>query len=291
MFGILNIFKPTGVTSRDCVNIIQRITRPEKVGHAGTLDPMAQGVLLVAIGQAVRLVDWMHELPKSYVAEFELGKTSESADTETPVSILENCKTPSFEELQTASLQFKGRIQQTPPTYSAVKIGGKRAYNLARKGVEVIVPPRQVEVHRLDILEYSPPNFKLHVQCGSGTYMRSLGRDLARVVNSDAIMTALLRTQVGPFDSQCAVPIQSLNSNEDVLKHIQPPGNAIPHVPRVELNEQEMGRIMQGQPVSIATPFPKHSQVAAFDRDGHLRSLLSHRSGDLWGPFRNFIQV
>jgi tRNA pseudouridine55 synthase len=291
MFGILNIFKPTGLTSRDCVNILQKIMRPEKVGHAGTLDPIAEGVLLVAIGQAVRLVDWMHELPKTYIAKFELGKTSESADSETPVSVLENCKMPNLDDLQSVCSKFTGIFEQTPPTYSAIKVGGKRCYDLARKGVDVVVPPRRVHVHRLEIIEFSLPKFKLLVECGSGTYMRSLGRDMARSVGSDAIMTSLIRTQVGPFESKSAIPIHSLHAMADIAQHIQPPGNAIPHVPRVELSEREISRIMQGQTVSIAGNYPKHAQVAAFDESGNLKSLLSHRSGDLWGPFRNFVQA
>jgi len=290
MFGILNIFKPSGVTSRDCVNDIQKIVRPEKVGHAGTLDPMAEGVLIVAIGQAVRLVDWMHELPKSYIGEFELGKHSESADTETPVQVLQNSIIPSRTQLAASLHAFRGKISQTPPIYSAVKIGGKRAYDMARKGIEVIVPPREVHVHQLELLDFSPPYFKLFVQCGSGTFMRSLGRDLARSAGSEAIMTSLLRTQVGPFLATEAIPTNSLQSVDDVTKNILPAGNAIPHVTRVELNDQELDRILRGQPVTLDSSLEHALELAAFDQFGNLRSLLTHRGGNLWGPFRNFLQ-
>ena len=140
MFGILNVLKPIGMTSRDCVNRLQRLVYPLKIGHAGTLDPIAEGVLIIAIGQAVRLVEALHDLDKTYVGTFLLGCRSESADTETEVEKLENAPLVTQALLDAARPQFIGNIRQRPPVYSAVKIDGKRAYKIARKGREVEMP-------------------------------------------------------------------------------------------------------------------------------------------------------
>ena len=178
MFGILNLHKPVGPTSRDCVNVVQRLLHPTKVGHAGTLDPLASGVLLVLIGQAVRLTDAIHTLPKQYLGSFELGVTNDSADSESaalPIPLPPMIQPHQFEE-QLPS--FMGRIEQTPPKYSAVWIDGKRAHELAREGKEFEIPKRNVTVASIELTAFEYPHFELKITCGTGTYIRSVRMQL-----------------------------------------------------------------------------------------------------------------
>ena len=200
MFGILNLRKPKGPTSRDCVNAIQRLLRPEKVGHAGTLDPLASGVLIVLVGQAVRLTDAVHTLPKQYVGSFQLGVTSESTDCETPLIPVESAPALDRESIVQQLPNFLGWIEQAPPKYSAVWIDGQRAHELARQGKEFDMPTRQVHIESLEVTAFDYPHFDLKMTCGTGTYVRSLGRDIARSLGSDAVMTKLERTAIGPFE-------------------------------------------------------------------------------------------
>src|SRR4051794_35109294 len=157
MFGLLNIDKPAGLTSRDVVNVVQRLVRPHKVGHAGTLDPLATGVLVVAIGPATRLVEYIQRMAKSYRAVFLLGRTSDTEDIEGKVAELPQAPVPNIEQIESATPRFVGMIDQRPPVYSALKVGGRRAYELARRGETIELAPRRVEVHSIDIVRYAYP--------------------------------------------------------------------------------------------------------------------------------------
>ena len=199
MFGILNLNKPVGCTSRDAVNRVQRLIRPVKVGHAGTLDPLAQGVLVLCLGPATRLIERVQQMPKHYRGTFRLGCHSPTDDTEGEVVPLSGATPPPRAAITAALGQFVGRIHQRPPAYSALKIGGQRAYHLARKGQAVTLPLRPVTIHALSINRFEYPELVLDIECGSGTYIRSLGRDLAKVVGTAAVMTGLTRTAIGPY--------------------------------------------------------------------------------------------
>ncbi|MFO1021107.1 MAG: tRNA pseudouridine(55) synthase TruB [Planctomycetales bacterium] len=198
--GVLNLNKPAGMTSRQVVDRVQILAGDLKVGHAGTLDPLATGVLLVAVGAGTRLISYLQDKPKHYRGEFLLGRESETEDVEGEVHELPNPPIPSREELEQAASQFVGKIQQVPPRFSAKKIGGRRAYKLARRGKEFELEPRTVVIHALQIVEYEYPKLVLDIHCGSGTYVRSLGRDLARQVGTAAVMSNLERTAIGSFD-------------------------------------------------------------------------------------------
>ncbi|NOY30442.1 MAG: tRNA pseudouridine(55) synthase TruB, partial [Planctomycetes bacterium] len=186
MFGILNLNKPIGWTSRDAVNRVQRLVRPAKAGHAGTLDPLATGVLVVCIGPATRLISYVQAMPKVYQATFLLGRTSDSDDIETEVRELASPPQPSREEIESKLPDFLGEIQQRPPAYSALKVNGQRAYKLAREGLAVQLEPRPVEIYELRVTGYNYPELKINLRCGSGTYVRSLGRDLAEALGTGA---------------------------------------------------------------------------------------------------------
>ncbi|MDZ4850273.1 MAG: tRNA pseudouridine(55) synthase TruB [Pirellulaceae bacterium] len=295
MFGILNLFKPSGPTSRDCVNQIQRLIRPIKVGHAGTLDPIADGVLLVAMGQAVRLVDWLHLLPKSYRGTFEFGKTSPSADSESEITKVTATRIPNREELDAILPEFLGSILQVPPIYSAIKVDGKRAYQRAREGQQVDMPSRQVMIHQLSIVDYQYPRLILDIDCGTGTYVRSLGRDIARRLGSDAIMTELRRTSIGDMSSEHAVKLEQLDSLESIRSVLINPVECLSMLDRVTLDESDIRTLHQGK--NLALPgLERLSQtspseyVMALDSAGVLRSILNQQDDGNWRPHRNFLE-
>ncbi len=170
-FGLLNINKPTGRTSRWVVDQVQRLVRPAKAGHAGTLDPLASGVLIVCIGKATRLIDYVQEMLKHYRAVFLLGRNSPTEDIEGIVTELIEPPVPSLAEIESAAVNFVGETQQRPPAFSALKVDGQRAYKLARRGQTVELQPRPITVHSLQVIDYAYPALTLDIQCSGGTYV------------------------------------------------------------------------------------------------------------------------
>lgn len=250
-FGILNIAKPLRLTSRDVVNRVQRLVRPAKCGHAGTLDPLATGVLLVCVGPATRLIEYAQRLEKRYRATFLLGHYSPSDDTELPPEPLTDAPRPSRADVEAALPNFLGRIEQRPPAYSAVKLGGRRAFDLARRGEAVELAPRPVTIHDLEIIHYEYPTLRLDVRCGSGTYIRSLGRDLAESLGTAAVMTELVRTAVGPFAVGDAVAVDQLDAAALAAK-LHPPTSLLAGMPRIELTPEEAEEIRHGRTIPLA---------------------------------------
>jgi tRNA pseudouridine55 synthase len=249
MFGLLNLDKPAGITSRDVVNRVQRLVRPEKVGHAGTLDPLATGVLVLGIGPATRLVEYVQRLPKTYRGTFLLGRTSDTEDIEGQVRELTRPPVPTCDQMQSALPRFVGEIQQSPPAYSALRVAGQRAYELARQGAAVELAPRAVEIFRLELLSYDYPELTLLVQCGSGTYVRTLGRDIARSLGTDAVMAALRREAIGGFSVSTALSADTI-TREAIEANLLPPILAVADLPQLIGNGDEARRLMQGQPIA-----------------------------------------
>ncbi len=287
MFGILNLDKPTGVTSRYCVDQVLKCVRPNKAGHVGTLDPIASGVLLVAIGRAVRLVEYLQRHPKTYEATFELGKESDSADTETEVREIADSVMPSKEAIVEQLPRWLGRIEQVPPAYSAVWIGGRRAYDLSRRGQEVVVPPRQVEIYALELLDFFPPMMQLRIVCGSGTYVRSLGRDIARGLGTDAVMVQLRRTHIGPFSVAEAMGLDENLSEPMIHSNLKTAKFSLNGFPSIDVAGQELSRIINGLPIEIDAAISAE-ELFAFDEQGRLRSILKQEPDRLWWPHKNF---
>lgn len=279
MIGFINLRKPQGPTSRDLVNQVQRLVRPLKVGHAGTLDPLATGVLVVAVGQATRLIEYVQRHPKTYVGEFLLGRTSPTEDTTGDIEELPDSPIPNIDELRGAASLLTGRIWQRPPSYSALKVQGQRAYDLARRNIDVDVPPREIEVHRLEIECYAYPRLVLSVECGSGTYVRSLGRDLAALVGTSAVMSALTRTSVGPFALDEAT--DPANLNRTVMAHsLLPPAWAIGDMPRVMFDDTQCRLLAQGQWLPCTLPNGPDSEIAVLDCQGRLVAIaIQDRTG------------
>lgn len=277
MFGLLNLNKPPGVTSRDVVNQVQRLVKPHKVGHAGTLDPLATGVLVVCVGPATRLMEYVQRMPKRYLGAFLLGRQSETEDVEGDVEVLENPPVPTREQLERILPQFLGEILQTPPAFSALKLQGRRAYELARKGAAVELAPRPVAIHELAVLSYDYPNLLLDIRCGSGTYVRSLGRDLARSLGTQAVMSALERRAIGAFRVEEAISPAALTP-ENLAAHLQPPQLALSDLPTIIVNADEREHFRHGR--TIANRFGlASSEAAAVDEQGQLVAVARNVAG------------
>lgn len=223
--GFLCINKPAGISSFDAIHIVlhemlaeERPKKRVKIGHAGTLDPLADGVIVAAVNRATKLISYVQQQPKTYLATFQLGVESDSEDVETELRFLHDPPQPKEADILRILPEFTGEILQMPPLYSALKLNGKRAYDLVRKGHEVNLAPRPVMIYELELVEYCYPFLKLKIVCGSGTYVRSLGRDIAKKLGTAAVMTALTRTAVGVFrlEDALAIPV-----TEDYFKRIQ----------------------------------------------------------------------
>ena len=286
LHGLLNVNKPTGLTSRRVVDRVARVVRPAKAGHAGTLDPLATGVLVVAVGSATRLVQYLHQLSKSYVGTFLLGRQSTTEDIEGDVTELEGAAVPTLDNILRAAQSMVGPIQQRPPAFSAIKIQGRRAYDLARKGQPPELEPRPVTIYRLDVVSYCYPELTLSVDCSSGTYIRSLGRDLALSLGTGAVMSQLVRTAVGKFTLDQAVELDQVTPSS-WISHLLPSARAVEQLQPVHLSEAELVSIRLGQPIRRTRNDGETDDLAGMDACGRLVSVLRRRSDELLGPACN----
>lgn len=274
--GVIPVDKPKGVSSRRVVDAVAKALRMKAVGHAGTLDPLAEGVVVVLVGHATRLVEFVQELPKRYVGGFLLGRSSPSDDVETPIEMEIEPIVPTAADLARAVEAFTGDLLQRPCDYSAVHVGGKRAYELARKGRAVEIPPKPIRIDRLTMVEYDWPRLVLDVTCSSGTFIRGLGRDLAIHLGTRGLMESLSRESVGPFCRNSSLPLERA---ADAERALLPAAEAIPHLPRVILDEARLGRLARGMIEQVAEAEGR-TAVAAIAPDGSLVGILRpHESG------------
>ena len=270
--GVLCLDKPPAVTSRDVVNVIAGLARANRVGHAGTLDPLATGVLVVCVGWATRLVPLIQQFSKRYRAEFELGLGSDTDDRTGLITRLSDGPWPERQQLEQLLPRYRGRIMQVPPQFSAVHTSGKRAYDLARRGETVELTPRPVDVHHLELIDWQPPRFILDIECGSGTYVRSLGRDLGRDLNCGAVLQALDRTAVGPFIRSRAVTLDGLH-RDTWLQSVLSPLSVVEHLPRRCISSSE-GRLLQ-----LGRRFPaREDSISRRPDTGELVALVTSQS-------------
>ena len=204
--GILNLDKPAGPSSAQVLNRLKRLLpRRHKLGHAGTLDPFATGVLVVLVGRATKLCERLMDQPKGYDATVCLGATTATDDPESPAVPWPGATPPTAEAVAAVLPRFVGQVLQRPPAFSAMKVSGRRAYDLARGGAEVVLQPRPVNIYGVELLSYEWPTLQLRIDCGRGTYVRAIARDLGEAMNVGGHLTALRRTRVGPFDIANAV--------------------------------------------------------------------------------------
>lgn len=244
MIGFINIYKPKGVTSFSVVSKVKKIFNTKKVGHLGTLDPMAEGVLPIAIGKATKLFDYFLDKDKRYIAEFESGYETDTLDAEGEI-IERNLKLPSLEEIKCASKNFIGKIDQVPPKFSAKKINGERAYNLAKKKIDFEISAKSVEIYSiLPSCDKLDNLFTLDIWCRAGTYIRSLGRDIFRSVDSLATMTKLIRTSSGNFKIDDSVSLQELEKEPE--KHLLIVEDCLPELNILQVDEKEKAKLLNG---------------------------------------------
>lgn len=276
LIGFLNCNKPPGMTSRDVVNVVQRRIRPTKVGHCGTLDPLAHGVLVLGVGPAVRLTSYVQSREKRYVGSFRLGASSATGDLEKGFTEHPDMSVPSIDDLQRACQTLVGTVKQVPPAYSAIWVDGERAYQRARRGEDVEVPSRMVSILQLKVLKYQYPGITLDITCGSGTYIRTLGIDLAKAVGSCAVMTDLNRVRIGPFTIENAVTVEQLRS--DPIEQLMTPASiGVNHLPRIVVDQDGCVRLGNGLPLAAESAHlidETAEEVVAATERGELRAIL-----------------
>jgi len=210
MDAIINVWKPIGWTSFDVVRKIKGLVRPSKVGHAGTLDPFAEGVLVVCVGKMTKKVESLMDHEKEYVATIQLGSETDTLDTEGKVVKEAEVIPLSTKEIQSILNTFLGESKQIPPMYSALKVNGKRLYELAREGKVIERQPRNITINEIELLENSIDSLKIRVKCGRGTYIRVLGSDIANAMNTVGFLKSLVRTQVGTFMQEDSIAVENV---------------------------------------------------------------------------------
>ncbi len=246
--GLVVVDKGEGWTSHDVVARCRRIFGQRRVGHAGTLDPSATGVLLVGLGRVTRLLRYLTDLPKSYVGEVVLGVATSTLDSEGEVTGRFDMGSVSISDVQEAARRFVGPIEQVPPMVSALKVGGRRLHQLARAGVEVDRKPRRVVVHRLDLQETEEPGvLRVEVECSSGTYVRSLAADLGAALGGAAHLRALRRTAIGSHGVSTAQPVEALTPDA-----VLSPAEAMRDYPHVTVDADVASPIAHGRPLDQA---------------------------------------
>lgn len=284
VIGFLNIDKPQGITSHDVVSRVRRVAGTRKVGHAGTLDPLATGVLIVGVGRATRLIEYIVGQPKSYLTTIRLGQATNTYDADGEV-VEEKRVRVTDEQLRIAIEQFVGEIEQIPPMFSAIKKNGQPLYKLARKGEEVERDARVVTISRIQVVDRIGDNVRLAVDCSTGTYIRSLAHDLGQVLGCGGHVAMLRRTRVGEFSADSALPLTSLTT-ENLSSHLHPLDVAVAHLPHLEADPIETAMLRVGKQIPRNdNPAPL---VAAYADDGSFLGVLRQRDAN-WQPHKLFV--
>lgn len=286
--GVIVVNKPREITSMDAVRAVRRVTRVKRVGHAGTLDPIAEGVLPVCLGQATRYMDYLVDSGKTYLGEITFGTATDTYDAAGAATDSGDAGSLSREQIEAQLPAFSGLVMQRPPMYSAVKHEGKRLYDLARQGVEVEREPREVIVHRIELREWAPPKAAIEVDCGKGFYMRGLAHDLGAAVGCPAHLSALTRSRVGPFTLDDALTIGELEAQEDWEQRMEPPDAALRRMDAILLPEAAERHIRNGQPVTLpaTATYAKHLELRrAYAQGGRFLGVVRFdRAESSWKP-------
>jgi tRNA pseudouridine55 synthase len=274
--GLLLVDKPAGMTSHDVVLAARRAFGESRIGHAGTLDPFATGLLVLLLGRATRLLPHLDGTPKVYEATIRLGAETETDDLHG--AVVRVAEPPGDAAIADAIAQLTGSLEQIPPTYSAKRIGGRRAYDAARAGVALELAPARVEVFAWRDVERDGDVLRATIECGGGTYVRAIARDLGRLTGSAAHLTGLRRTRSGPFSVADAVTVDDLRQGRATLR---PALDALPTIPHVELDETDAERVLRGIAVQRTRHEPRAALVDA--RNGQLLAF-AEAADDRWQP-------
>jgi tRNA pseudouridine55 synthase len=275
MTGILNLHKPSGITSRQVVDRVAALLPRIKVGHAGTLDPLASGVLVICVGTATRLVESIQRMTKTYHAMILLGARSDTLDADGRVTPVESPHVPSEQDVRQAVAGHVGIVAQLPPEYSALWVKGQRAYDLARTGQAVDLQPRLVRIDRAVLVSYRWPHLELEIDCGAGTYIRSVARDLGETLGCGGLIEKLVRTRIGPFALETAADPVSL-TRETLAEKLYPLLAAVPDLPVFTLSATQAADVIQGRNLaaaSLAGATSLEREIALVGPDGRLIAL------------------
>ncbi len=276
--GIVNVLKPPGMTSHDVVAVIRKQFKMKRVGHAGTLDPAAAGVLPVYIGLATRFIEYAADFDKSYRVELTVGRETDTGDDMGKIIRLAECSLPEFSQLEQILLSFKGSSTQIPPMYSAVKIGGKKLYEYARDGIVVEREPRAITIYDILPLNQTKTSFLFDVTCSKGTYIRTLCADIGAKLNCPVVMSFLVRTRVGCFDLAHAKTLEEIAVEGE--RAILPIDSAIQFMPAIILNKMQAQSFLHGQFINISGP--SGALVRFYDENNHFIGIARKMDGDIF---------
>ena len=290
--GVLVIDKPVGMTSHAVVQVVRQGTGIRRAGHTGTLDPRASGVLVVLVGPAVRLSEYVSASDKRYQAIIRLGETTDTYDgdgevvTRRPVDI-------TTEQIEEALTHFEGTVEQTPPAYSAKRVQGKKAYELAREGEAVELEPKEIDVYHLELLEWDPPEAIIDVFCSSGTYVRSLSNDLGELLGCGGHLVGLRRTKSGEFALRDAIQLRKLEEafeTGDWYKYLIPAAEALADWPSRELTNEEVDLVRHGHRIPVEKePENPERWIRAISQQGELVALMEYAPEEKeWQPRKVF---
>lgn len=270
LFGFLNIYKPKGMTSFDVVAKLRRVTKIKQIGHTGTLDPFAVGVLPICIGKATRLIEYLDD-DKEYLATVQFGKDTDTYDLDGTVTKTYNQKITQADLISILD-DFRGEIEQLPPIYSAIKVNGKKLYEYARKGEEVEIKPRKVFISKLELenFDFEKQEAKILVGCSKGTYIRSIAYDIGQKLNCGGYLTALERTKAGRFNREHSIPLENFGEVSDVRNKLINPIDVLP-LSKVELNDIEKERVNHG--MAIYNRGFKNSDVVILVYGGRIHAI------------------
>ena len=286
MNGIVIVDKPEGWTSQDVAARLRRVFNTRRIGHGGTLDPMATGVLPVFVGRATRGVEFFEHAEKTYEATLRLGLTTDTEDTsgtvleEKPVTLTEV-------DLLAVLPQFRGQILQVPPMYSALKVNGQKLYELARKGKEVERQPRPITIHELELLDFSGKTARLRVRCSKGTYIRTLCKDIGEALGCGGCMAALRRVSAGEYTIEESVPLQRLLETETPEAFLRPVDSMFRNFPAVELTEKQEARCRNGNSFTLNIA---DGTYRAYSRSGEFLALSKAENGT-FSTIKSFFDV
>ncbi len=289
--GILNVDKPLGLTSHDVVAQIRRMARQRRVGHTGTLDPLATGVLVVCLGRATRVSQYLMNSTKRYRATLHLGISTTTHDAEGQVTA-ERAVDIARPEFGRILDQFTGHIDQVPPMHSAIKQNGKKLYQLARRGITVERPPREVDIYAIHVTRWTPPLVQIEVECGPGTYIRALARDIGQAAGCGAHLAALRRTQSGQFSVEQAISLAQLAqtfADHTVEQWLYPLDTAFHALPSLHLDERAAAKLTFGQPIPFAGEQNVGRRARAYGPNDQFIALVDQDcENEQWKPIQVF---
>jgi tRNA pseudouridine55 synthase len=291
--GILNVNKPAGPTSFSIVAHVRRLTGEKRVGHAGTLDPAACGVLPVCLGQATRITEYLHDFPKEYLAAIQLGTTTDSCDAEGRITSRADTAGITLATVQETLKLFEGLIDQVPPAFSAIKVKGRQSYDLARAGIEVDHQPRRVRIDRIELLAFEPPCIRLAIICSKGTYIRSLARDLGEKLGCGAFLKGLVRSAYGPFKMNEALSTENIRdavAAGQLASLLYPVDYPLTGWGQYTANLEEAEQIMAGVDIAIQGLLPGDDTCCrVYHPDGRFLAVMNFRpDSGLWHPHKVF---